>query len=315
MRPEKPKKILTEPIQVVQLNVNRSPDVMTIMQQEYIRNTDILLYQEPAFSRSTLPQHQFLTPKIPGFTTILPIPIDQLKATPANQVPRVMAYTRERNNVIVVPRYDICLDLDMMVIKIQQRPHKPILVVNLYNPPSGSIRAHSTGQRLKLLDLPDAYPTIIAGDFNLHHPDWEEMTTEPPATARAMAEWLQDMSFSLLNVHNYPTFHHHNHLHHSVCDLTMVNRRAIGHTLVSQWKVDEEARTGSDHIVIRFMVANERIATGETVIERPNWKKANGKAYNKAFRAALDKRRDQMDSVMNQERPTREALENAADTI
>ena len=46
-----------------------------------------------------------------------------------------------------------------------------------------------------------------------------------------------------------------------------------------------------------------------------NWKKANGKAYNKAFRAALDERRDQMDSMMNQEHPTREALENAADAI
>ena len=170
--PERPKKILIEPIQAVQLNVNRSPDVMSIIQQEYIRNTDILLYQEPAFSRSTLPQHRFLTPKIPGFTTVLPIPIDQLRAPPANRVPRVMAYALERNDVIVVPRYDICLDHD---IEIQQRPHKPILVVNIYDPPSGSTGAHSTGQRLKLLDLPDTSPTTIAGDFNLHHPDWEEV--------------------------------------------------------------------------------------------------------------------------------------------
>ena len=60
----KAEKILIEPIQAVQLNVNRSLDGMPIMQQEYIRNTDILLYQEPAFSRSTLPHHLFLTPKI-----------------------------------------------------------------------------------------------------------------------------------------------------------------------------------------------------------------------------------------------------------
>ena len=46
-----------------------------------------------------------------------------------------MAYALERNDVIVVPRYDICLDHDMMVIEIQQRPHKLILVVNIYNPP------------------------------------------------------------------------------------------------------------------------------------------------------------------------------------
>ena len=73
-----------------------------------------------------------------------------------------------------------------------------------------------------------------------------------------------------------------------MCDLTLANTRAIRRTLISQWKVDEEARTGSDHVVIRFTVVNKRIATGEIVTERPNWRNANGKAYNKAFRAALD---------------------------
>ena len=174
-----------------------------------------------------------------------------------------MAYARERNDVIVVPRYDICLNHDIMVIEIQPQPHQPVLVVNIYNPPSGSIGTHSTGQGLKLLDLPGTYPTIIAGEFNLHHPAWEKMTTESPATARAMAEWLQDKSFSLLNVHNYPTFHHHNHLHYSVCDLTLANTRAIGRALASQWKVDGEAHTGSDHVVIRFTIVNERIAKAE----------------------------------------------------
>ena len=199
-----------------------------------------------------------------------------------------MAYARERNEVIVVPRYDVCLDHDMMVNEIQPRPHQPVLVINIYNPPSGSIGTHSTGQRLQLLDPPGMYPTIIAGDFNLHRPDW---TTGPPATARAMAEWLQDKSFSLLNVHNYPTFHHHNHLQHSVCNLTLANKWAIGRTLASWWIVDQEAHTGSDHAVIRFMIINERIATGETVIECPNWKKANSEKYNEAFRAALDEKR------------------------
>ena len=276
MMPERRKKILTEPIQVVQLNLNRSPDVI---------DTDILLCQEPAFSTSTLPQHLFLTPKIPGFKTILPV--DQLRTPPANRIPRVMAYARERNDVIVIPRYDICLDHDMMVIEIQPRPHRPVLVVNIYNPPCGSIGTHSTGQRLKLLDLPGTYPAIIAGDFNRHHPDWEEITTEPPATARAMAEWLQDKSFSLLNVHNYPTFHHHNHpplgLRFNISEHKGYRPNVS--------KVDEEAHTGSDHAVIRFMIVNERIATGETVIDRANWKKANSEKYNEAFRAALDEKR------------------------
>ena len=53
------------------------------------------------------------------------------------------------------------------------------------------------------------------------------MTIELVAVAEAVAEWLQDKWFLLLNVHNYPTFYHHNHLHHSVCALTVVNAKYI----------------------------------------------------------------------------------------
>ena len=82
------KKILTDTIQIGQLDMNRSPDVMTAMRQEYLRNTDILLYQEPVFSGSNQSQRLFLTPKILGFKKILPIPTDQLRAPPANRFPR-----------------------------------------------------------------------------------------------------------------------------------------------------------------------------------------------------------------------------------
>ena len=105
-----------------------------------------------------------------------------------------MAYARERNDMIIGLRYDICADRDMMATGIQQRLHQPVLDVNIYNPPVGSIGAHLTGQQL--LNLPDTYPTGLGGDFNLHRPDREAMTTEPTiAAAKAMAEWLQDKSF------------------------------------------------------------------------------------------------------------------------
>ena len=42
-----------------------------------------------------------------------------------------MAYPRERDDIIAVPRYDTCLDHDILVIEIQQRPHQPILIVNI----------------------------------------------------------------------------------------------------------------------------------------------------------------------------------------
>ena len=155
---------------------------------------------------------------------------------------------------------------------------------------------------MNLLNLPEYLPPHNSRDFSLHHPHCEQMTTE----LLAVAEWLQDKSLSLLNVHNYPTFHHDNHLHHSVC-LTVANARAIGRTLVTHWKVDEEARTGSNHVVIHYTITNRRVATGGMTSVRPNWKKADEESYGEAFRTALDERKDEMTGVMNQEQPTREA--------
>ena len=163
---------------------------------------------------------------------------------------------------------------------------------------------------MKLLNLPDAYPTVIRR-LQPAPPNWEEMTTEPIAAARSMVEWLQDKSFSLPNVHNYATFHHHNHLHHSVCGLTVANAKAIGRLLVSRRKFDEEARNGSDHVVIRYTTANKRVATRETTRERPNWKNANEETYNESFRAVPGARKDKLSGVVNQVQPIGEAIEDA----
>ena len=183
--PERTKRILTVPIQIAQLNVNPSPDEMA---EETLRNTDILLYQEPALSISNQSQHPFLPPEILGFKTILPIPINQLR-TPPSQSDGLRQRTKRHDRRTEIRH----------VLRSRHNGHRnltttawPILVLNIYSPPTGSVRAHSIGQRMKLLNLPDAYPTTIAGDFVLHRPDWEEMTTEP--IAAAIAEWLQDKS-------------------------------------------------------------------------------------------------------------------------
>ena len=68
-------------------------------------------------------------------------------------------------------------------------------------------------------------------------------------------------------------------------------------------------------MVICYTVANKRIATGDSVRECPNWKKANEENYSKAFRAALDERKGKMAGVMHQAQPTLEELDEAANAI
>jgi len=53
---------------------------------------------------------------------------------------------------------------------------------------------------------------------------------------------------------------------------------------------------------------------GKWVRECLNWKKVMEERYNKAFGVAPDKRKDKMSSVRSQEQPTREAIEDTANT-
>ena len=52
-------------------------------------------------------------------------------------------------------------------------------------------------------------------------------------------------------------------------------------------------------MVIRYTIADERVATGETIRDGPNWKRSNEETYNEAFRAARDERKDEVPNVMN----------------
>ena len=85
-----------------------------------------------------------------------------------------MAYARERNDTNIVPRYDICVDRDMMAIEIQQRPHQPVFGVNKNNQPSWEHLGILEGPTNELLNLPDTCSTVIAGDFALHRLDWKK---------------------------------------------------------------------------------------------------------------------------------------------
>ena len=146
--------------------MNRSPGVMTAMQHEYLRNTDVPLFQDPDptnhITCSSLRRYR-------GFKTILLIPIDQEGHHQRTDSPGVVAYARKQNDMIIVPRYYICVDCDAMATGIQQQPHQPVLDVTIYNPPAGSIGGHLTGQQS--LKQPDTYPTGKAGDFDLQRPD------------------------------------------------------------------------------------------------------------------------------------------------
>lgn len=298
------RRVVTRPIRVIQINTNRSTNIMNTIHAEHIHKTDLILYQEPGFAPNPAPA--FLPPNALGLTPILPIPIEQLRTQ--ERCPRVMAYTRPSSDFTVTPRYDICEDHDMMVIEIRQTRKTPFFIINLYNPGRGTPGAHSTGERLMRLNLPVNGEVIIAGDFNLHHPDWEEMETEPIEAARNLAEWLQGNRYLTHNAHNVPTYLNHDGRFQSVVDLTCSNQGAVRARLLQGWRIDPSMRELSDHVGIRFEVGHGHEITDTFTNGKWNWKKADRKLFCDTFKTALIANSAPIEQLKNEQVPTVEQM-------
>ncbi|KAL6298876.1 hypothetical protein BKA93DRAFT_706866, partial [Sparassis latifolia] len=101
-------------------------------------------------------------------------PILPISTLTAVDRPRVMAYVAKRDDFTVTLRSDIIQDLDIQVLEVQQHPHPPTLLVNVYNqPPIHDHHAAWTAERLRQVHLPPEVPTVISGDWNAHHRMWE----------------------------------------------------------------------------------------------------------------------------------------------
>ena len=67
---------------------------------------------------------------------------------------------------------------------------KPIYVVNLYNAPAGCARAGEAVTAVLGATTLTHQRTLLAGDCNLHHEDWDARTKNPTPQAQGFAEWV-----------------------------------------------------------------------------------------------------------------------------
>ena len=80
--------------------------------------------------------------------------------------PRVFAYTNRVSDATCTLRSDLIEHGDIMALEVH-RKNLNCLIINLYND------EHNTAvDLLYRAALPQSTPTIITGDFNLHHPNW-----------------------------------------------------------------------------------------------------------------------------------------------
>ena len=183
---------------------------------------------------------------------------------------------------------NICSDEDIQVIKISNPSIEPIFLFNIYNETPRYDRSlpYTVDRVLKQIPLPER--TILAGDFNAHHLWWNSQARRA-IRHHTLIEILEKGDFDLINEEDTPTYHYAEVS--SVLDLAFSTPPVT--PLISNWAVDDDNPTSSDHELIRFDItadSDEQVLPPTT--ERWNWQKADWDAFTKTLQETAEATKD-----------------------
>lgn len=239
---------MSEHLRIVQVNCAKNPDTVDGLLERLIPSTHIILVQEPVWSdigngvRGPQGRTEW-TPFIP----LYPIPDDV--------TPSVMAYV---NNDLwdascVRARPDVFSDQRAMALDLIL-PSGTLQVWNIYNPPRNyrGNDAQYYDMMGKLLSMDVLGKSVfMAGDFNLHHQEWDPtMEGNSPGSDEFVA-WAAAQSFSLLNTLGVVTRKAQTTKQvDSILDLTYMTLAASAAFPPTGWIADRSIAPVSDHVAL-----------------------------------------------------------------
>ncbi|KAG8733884.1 hypothetical protein FRC10_012103 [Ceratobasidium sp. 414] len=116
-------------------------------------------------------------------------------------------------------------------------------------------------------------PTIIAGNFNLHHELWSPADYDIPSAsvnAQTLADWIESHDINLENISKVITCPGKTRQRDLIINLTLTNHAAWSKELVSKWQCNPTLAYGSDHNGIYFdiLIPDEH----KTICETTEWR-------------------------------------------
>lgn len=236
------------PSRIVQLNIARS-SARTHIMLNHLTDTHILLLQEPWYGRIGLDKAD-TSPEgrpINGFTASQAW---ESFAPLAPGCPKVATYVKHNvAGLKATPRPDIAKHPNLLPVEITYGG-STFLTVNVYNGGNGAKAEAVT--MLSFLPLSPAVPTVVAGDFNLHHSAWSIPPSANQQSAEDLLEWATDNLFFLANPRGVRTRLGADGQRDSIIDLVFINRAAVDMSMFSAPIVDENLSFGSDHNAIVY---------------------------------------------------------------
>src|SRR6266436_3979799 len=129
-------------------------------------------------------------------------------------------------------------------------------------------------------------PTVITGDWNMRHPEWDNRTTSIPSKTTETLEWLEGNQFTLCNTPNVPT--RMDQLGNAtVIDLTFANGTAIEAGVIRNHRVDPDVGGLSDHHALTFQLGEPREIVQDLPSAKLNWKNADEEEFLKALKQEI----------------------------
>ena len=309
--------ITTQPIKIVQLNVQRKKHLTLQLLNDPPTDFDILLIQEPAWSfigRDPNSGKEVTGPvAVQGWATILPV----TSLNVDSPRPRTLTYYRPRPDYSITLRSDILEDRDIQILEIAQTDQPKTTIINVYNDAP-------RGEQCILFKLRDisnslpTHPTLITGDFNLHHPSWarEDRALDQDQLATSIADWLAAQNFSLLNKRGEIThLARHAGERPSVIDLSFANAEAVAQDTFKNWAVDPSFAYDSDHNAITLTIDYGLKEIQDFFPIKYNTKAIDPEEWSKTLDEELAKMENILNPLLNNEDPSNDQLDAYAETL
>ena len=297
--------VLTNPqnssllIQIAQLNTQRKKSVITQLLNNYGKDFNIFLIQEPNWGligRDPTDGKEVYGPvALQGWKIILPIPA---KAG-LKRRPRTLTYYKPRNNFTLTLRSDIIEHRDIQVFDILQGPHPPVRIINVYNnTPKGQ---ECILNRLRYTEgIFTLHPTLLTGDFNLHHPLWsrDDQEAQQDQLTEDIVDWTTLQGLSLLNPKGEIT-----HLARcdgerpSVIDLSFANQEATDNDTFKDWAIDTRLALDSDHNAIKFTIDQLSQEIENPLDNKFNLRNIKAEDWIKVMEEELEAHREPLDAL------------------
>jgi hypothetical protein len=164
--------MILRPLRILSLNIRRANyRIHSILNSDIYNDFDIVLIQDPYFDFIGIARSQTIATGTNVLGAVISPAWDIHYPSGAGN-PRALTYVRKDiPQLSASTRPDILWHHNAVVLEVKYG-HRSFMLYNIYNP-HGEINPPNSVLEALIETEPKLHlPTVVAGDFNLHHPDW-----------------------------------------------------------------------------------------------------------------------------------------------